>query len=151
PDTRCAATGVVTMAEFESALFDGGLLACSGLAWQAGFADRRPFVLPGDRPVWGRDRPLHVEHQRLAFTFDLPRGVVHGIATTTFRPRNDGLREAVFDAIELDIQSVTDDRGRALRYSTGDGKLRIDLGRARLASQAITTVTTYSCTPRRGL
>ena len=33
----------------------------------------------------------------------------------------------------------------------GDGKLRIDLGRARKSDQDVTTIVTYSCTPRRGL
>jgi aminopeptidase N len=101
--------------------------------------------------VWGRDRPLRLEHVRLEFAFDIPRRTVRGVATTTFRPRVDGVREAVFDAIELDVQSVVDGEGRALPFTTGDGKLRIDLGRARPANRSITTVVTYSCRPRRGL
>ncbi len=139
------------MPEFETGLFDGGLLACGALTTHAGLADRRPFNIPGDKPVWGRDRPLTVDHQRLEFAFNIPRGLVRGKATTTFRPRNDGLREAVFDAIELDVASVTDAAGRALKFTAGDGKLRVDLARARSASTAITIVVTYSCTPRRGL
>ena len=135
----------------ETALYDGGLLACGALALHGGFADRRPFALAGDRPVWGRDRPLHVSHQRLEFNFDLPRGEVRGVTTTTFHPRVGGLREATFDAIELDIESVTDERSAALPFTTGDGKLRIDLGSARPADHAITIVVTYSCHPRRGL
>jgi aminopeptidase N len=140
-----------TMPEYESGLYDGGLLACGGLTVQTQLADRRPFTLPGDKPVWGRDRPLQVDHQRIELSFDIPRGLLRGVTTTTFRPRADGLREAVFDAIELDIQEVTDGQGRALPFTTGDSKLRIDLGRPRAASQAITTVVMYSCTPRRGL
>ncbi|MFA7296886.1 MAG: M1 family aminopeptidase [Dehalococcoidia bacterium] len=135
----------------EHELFDGGLLACTGLNQHLALADRRPFAIAGDKPVWGRDRPIHVEHQRLAFTFDIPRGVVHGVATTTLRPRAEGVREAVLDAVDLQVESVTDEAGKALRFTNGDGKLRIDLGRARPSTQSVTVVVTYSCTPRRGL
>ncbi len=135
----------------ERELFDLETIACAGISLGAGLGDRKPFAQPGDRPVWGRDRPIAVEHLRLEFDFDLRRRVVNGVATTTFRPRNDGLREAVFDAIELDIESVTDGEGRDLRFSIGDGTLRIDLGRPRPASRSITTVVRYSCRPRRGL
>ena len=126
-------------------------LACAGMALQAALADRKPFALPGDTAVWGRDRPIDVEHLRLEFGFDLEQRRVDGIVTTTFRPRNDGLREAVFDAIELDIESVTDADGRTLPFSTGNGKLRVDLGRPRSSRRSITTVVRYSCRPRRGL
>jgi aminopeptidase N len=140
------------MPEYETGLHDGGLLACGGLTVQTQLAaDRRPFTLPGDKPVWGRDRPLKVDHQRIELSFDIPRGLVRGTTTTTFRPRADGLREAVFDAIELNIESVTDARGRELPFTAGEGKLRVDLGRARTADQEITIAVTYSCTPRRGL
>ncbi len=139
------------MPESDRELFDLESLRCAGVALEAGVADRKPFALPGDEPVWGRDRPIAIEHQRLEFDFDLRRRRVNGVATTTFRPRNDGLREAVFDAIELDVESVTDGNGRALPFTTGDGKLRIDLGRARSSRRSITTVVRYSCRPRRGL
>ena len=123
----------------------------SALELQALHEERRPFSLPGDRPVWGRDRPIKVAHLKLELGFDIPRRAVHGIATTTFRPRVDGLREVAFDAIELEVESVTDDGGRALPFTLAEGKLRIDLGRARSSRRAITTVVTYSCRPRRGL
>src|SRR6266581_239474 len=101
----------------EAERYDGGLLACGGSAQHMGLADRRAFVLPGDRPVWGRDRPLILEHLRLEFSFDIPKRAVRGVASTTFNPRVGGLREAVFDAIELDIESVTDAEGRAYPFT----------------------------------
>ncbi len=125
--------------------------ACHGLSAGGAAADRAPFTLPGDRPTWGRDRPYRVEHLRLELSFDLRRRSLSGVATTTFHPRVDGLREAVFDAIDLDVESVTDDRGRALPFVSTDRALRIDLGRARPSSRPITTVVTYRATPRRGL
>ena len=127
--------------------------ACHGLdaGWAAALADRAPFALPGDQAVWGRDRPFRVEHLRLELTVDPAAKAVHGVATTTIRPRHDGMREAVFDAIDLDVASVTDEAGRALKFEVGDRTLRIDLGRARPASRTITTAVTYSAHPRRGL
>ncbi len=112
---------------------------------------RHPFTLPGDRPVWGRDRPFAVEHIALEFSFNLARGELSGVATTTFRPRVDGLREAIFDAIELDVESVTDASGRALHFTVGDRTLRVDLGRPRSSRRRITTVVRYTARPRRGL
>ena len=137
------------MTEVETTIIEGA--ECGGLSLHGGLADRRAFALPGDAPVWGRDRPIKIDHLRLEFSFDIPKGLVHGKTTTTFHPRLDGLREAEFDAIELDIASVTDERGRALKFVADGGKLRIDLGRARSAGQLLTTVVTYSCRPRRGL
>ncbi len=139
------------MTETAGELFGLESLRCAGVALGAGAADRKPFALPGDRPVWGRDRPIEVQHLRLEFEFDLRRRRLSGVATTTFRPRNDGLREAVFDAIELEVESVSDGNGRALTFSVGDGKLSIDLGRGRSSRRSITTVVRYSCRPRRGL
>ena len=135
--------------ELES--YHGGLIACGGSTGAIALADRRPFALPGDRAVWGRDRPLVIEHLRLEFAFDLQHREVRGVTTTTFHPRVGGLREAVFDAIELDIEAVTDADGHALPFTASDGKLRIDLGRARPAGRSITTVVRYACRPRRGL
>ncbi|MSP21456.1 MAG: hypothetical protein EXR66_00255 [Dehalococcoidia bacterium] len=127
-------------------------LACLGGGGAAlALAGREPFVLTGDRAVWGRDRPLNIEHVRLEFSFDVARRMLHGVVTTTFRPRMDGLREAVLDAKELTIEAVEDAEGRALPYTCADEALRIDLGRLRSARRSITVVVRYSATPRRGL
>ncbi|TAK77394.1 MAG: hypothetical protein EPO16_05485 [Dehalococcoidia bacterium] len=128
--------------------------ACHGLdaGWgAAAMAAREPFRLIGDRPVWGRDRTFRVGHVRLDLSFDLKRRSVTGTAATTIRPRHDGLREAVFDAVGLEIASVTDGDGNALAWSTGERSLRVNLGRPRRASQPLTIVVSYSATPRRGL
>ena len=139
---------------FGEALF-AELAYCGGYGSAGALNDRKAFPLPGDPRVYGRDRPMRIEHLRLDLTFDLRRHRVHGVATTTFRPRQDGLREAVFDAIELDVASVEerleDGEARPLPFTVGDGELRIDLGRRRRASRSITTVVRYEATPRRGL
>ncbi|MDA0301389.1 MAG: M1 family metallopeptidase, partial [Chloroflexi bacterium] len=129
----------------------GGFEACHGLTQMAAVPGDRAFALPGDEAVWGRDRPFTVEHLRLELEPDVAHRSVRGVATTTFRPRNDGLREAVFDAIDLEVESVTDEAGKAFAFRTGDRTLTIDLGRARPSTRSITTVVTYRATPRRGL
>ncbi len=142
------------MAEREGILLPevscGGLLGAAH-AGAAAAADRHPFALPGDRPVWGRDRPFAVEHIALEFSFDLARREVSGVATTTFRPRTDGLREAVFDARELVVESVTDGSGRELPFRLGERSLHVDLRRPRSSRRRITTVVRYRARPRRGL
>ncbi|MGE3855752.1 MAG: M1 family aminopeptidase [Dehalococcoidia bacterium] len=129
----------------------GGFEACHGLTQMAAAPGDRAFALPGDEAVWGRDRPFIVEHLRIELEPDVQRRSVRGVATTTFRPRNDGLREAVFDAIELNVESVTDEAGKPFAFRTGDRTLTIDLGRARPSTRPITTVVTYTASPRRGL
>ena len=57
----------------------------------------------------------------------------------------------MLDAYELDVESVTDGNGRSLAFTNSDGKLRIDLGRARSSRRSITTVVRYSTRPRRGV
>ena len=135
----------------ERSLVGAEAIGCIGAEYGAALADSHPFALPGDRPVWGRDRPLAIEHVRLELAFDLARGGINGTATTTFRPRVDGLREAVFDAFEMEIESVTDGNGRTLAFTHSDGKLRIDLGRARSSRRSITTAVRYAARPRRGI
>ncbi|MCC6236041.1 MAG: HEAT repeat domain-containing protein [Dehalococcoidia bacterium] len=131
---------------------DAEALAClSGGGLALALAGREAFVLPGDQPVWGRDRPIDVQHVRLELSFDLARRSLAGVCTTTLRPRMDGLREAVFDAKELAIDAVEDETGRALPFTIGEHSLRIDLGRARSARRTLTVVVRYHATPRRGL
>ncbi len=134
------------MSEFE-------LEHCHGLQPSPAAATprHRPFPLPGDAPVWGRDRFFKVEHLKLEFDFDLRNREVHGIATTTFHPRIDELDTAVFDAVDLDVESVTDGEGERLEFAVGDRTLSVHLGGACPADEPITTVVRYRCRPRRGL
>ncbi|MEX2375227.1 MAG: M1 family metallopeptidase, partial [Dehalococcoidia bacterium] len=137
------------MAEFEAV--SESAQVCLGLGGFGAAADRMPFVLTGDRPVWGRNRPLKMEHLRLEFSFDLRRRVVHGLASLTFSPRATSVREAVFDAVALDVASVTDEAGKPLKFTTGERTLAVDLGRARRPGQSTTITVTYTAQPRRGL
>jgi len=112
---------------------------------------RARFELPGDRPVWGRDRPFRVEHLHLELEFDVARREVHGVATTRFHARHDGLAEAVFDANELEVESVTTGDGRRLDFTVRDRELRVALGAPQVVDEPCTLVVRYRCRPRRGL
>ncbi len=127
--------------------------ACHGLGWGelSAAGDRTAFALPGDRPVWGRNRPLKMEHLRLEFSFDLRQRQVKGLATLTFSPRATPVREAVFDAFDLDVTAVTDEGGKPLKFTAGDRTLQVDLGRQRKPGQSTTVSVAYTATPRRGL
>jgi len=126
---------------------------CHGLGWVEGMsaADRVAFALPGDRPVWGRNRPLKMEHLRLELSFDLKKRQVKGLASLTFSPRATNVREAIFDAFDLDVTAVTDEAGKPLKFTNGDRTLQVDLGRARKPGQSTTVTVAYTATPRRGL
>jgi len=141
----------------EIGLITSGGELCHGLGdWTStgeatAAADRVAFALPGDRPVWGRNRPLKMEHLRLEFSFDLKKRQVKGLASLTFSPRATTVREAIFDAFDLDVSAVTDEAGKPLKFSAGDRTLQVDLGRARKPGQSTTVTVAYTATPRRGL
>lgn len=139
------------MSELE--LIASGAGWCHGIGWAGagGASERTAFALPGDRPVWGRNRPLKMEHLRLEFSFDLKKRQVKGLATLTFSPRATSVREAVLDAFDLDVTAVLDEAGKPLKFTPGDRTLQVDLGRARKPGQSTTVTVAYTATPRRGL
>src|SRR5690554_3439486 len=128
------------MTEFELSMSGGEW--CHGLGsfslGSAGAGDRAAFALPGDRPVWGRNRPLKMEHLRLEFSFDLKKRQLKGLASLTFSPRATPVREAIFDAFDLDVSAVTDEGGKPLKFTAGDRTLQVDLGRAKKPGQSTT-------------
>ncbi len=137
----------------EIGLIASGSESCHGLGWGEASAagERITFALPGDRPVWGRNRPLKMEHLRLEFSFDLKKRQVKGLASLTFSPRATTVREAVFDAFNLDVTAVMDEAGKPLKFASGDRTLQVDLGRSRKPGQSTTVAVAYTATPRRGL
>ena len=139
--------GELSILELALAEACGGSAAGLGL----GLAAREDFALPGDKRVYGRDRALKIDHIRLELDFNYRQRSLAGSATITFEPRSEALREAVLDAYELDVESVTDDGGKALPFVNTGRELRIDLGRARPAGRPVTVAVRYSTKPRRGV
>ncbi|MCH8994235.1 MAG: HEAT repeat domain-containing protein [Chloroflexi bacterium] len=126
---------------------------CGGVFGAAlGGQAQRPFTMPGDTPHYARDRVVDVRHIKLEIEIDPERKRIDGVVRTTFTPINDGVRHVEFDAVELEISSVTIAGRRTKPEYTYDGnRLRIDLGARRKAGERITTVVSYSASPRRGL
>lgn len=111
-----------------------------------------PHSLPGDRPVYAPDRSADIRHIALEFDeFDLQAKSFRGVCMTTLAPIMDGAREVVFDAVELQIESVTNADGAPLAHSYDGARLRITLPGELAAGAEVTTVVRYHATPRRGL
>ena len=81
---------------------------CGGVFGAAfGGQAQRPFTMPGDTPHYARDRVVDVRHIKLEIEIDPERKRIDGVVRTTFAPINDGVRHVEFDAVELEISSVT--------------------------------------------
>ena len=86
-----------------------------------------PHALPGDRPVWSRDRPVDVKPSKIDIKLDLPAKSIAGTVTHTVAPLNDGTRYVEFDAIDMSLSAVTVAKKPAL-FDYGGAKLREDIG-----------------------
>lgn len=113
---------------------------------------QRPFALPGDKPHYARDRLVDVQHIKLEIAIDPDAKRIEGTAHTTFAPINDGVTHVEFDAVEMEIEDVRiRGAGGRARFSYDGARLRIELGRRRMAGESIVTSVRYAAHPRRGL
>src|SRR5690349_14394546 len=110
----------------------------------------REFVLPGTRARWAPDRPVDVEHYRIAVELFPTERRLRGETTVRARVLAPELRWLQLDAVELEVEAVRE--GGAARTFAHDGRvLRIDLGDARPSGDTVEVVATYAARPRRGL
>jgi aminopeptidase N len=123
---------------------------CSNSRVSTSFDATPPHALPGDRAMWPRDRSVDVRHIKVQVRLDVPAKSISGIATHTIAPLNDGLQWVEFDAIGMEIESVTVAKA-GTRFEYDGAKLRVDLGAARKRGQELTVAITYRATPRLGL
>src|SRR5688572_33432434 len=93
-----------------------------------------PHALPGDQPVWTRDRAVDIKHSKIDVKLDLPEKRVSGIVTHTLAPLNDGTRYVHFDATDTEVSAVSVAE-KAAAYSYNRRKLRFGLGGARKRRQ----------------
>lgn len=110
----------------------------------------RPFPLPGDKPRYAPDRQYALKHLFIDVALDFPGKSVAGRALTTLNPVNDGLTQIVFDAADLQVESVRLG-GKTLDFRSEAAKLFIALPEPAQAGQELTLEIAYSATPRRGL
>ncbi|HEY7374499.1 MAG TPA: M1 family aminopeptidase, partial [Polyangia bacterium] len=110
----------------------------------------RPFAAPGTRTHFVGDRPARLEHVRLDWDLDLAGRRLSGTATLTLTARRDRLAALSFDAVELDVESVTVD-GRAAAFDNDGEKLRVVCSEPVPEGTKLDIAVRYSCRPRRGL
>ena len=96
---------------------------CSGLeeGWRAAQAGR--WTLQDEEPKYAPDRTCDVEHLKLELEVDLPKQSVEARATLTLAAAYGPFDEIVLDAVDLDIRSVKDGKGRALKFTYLDKRL----------------------------
>lgn len=109
-----------------------------------------PHALPGDRPVWPRDRVVDVLHMKVDVRLDVPNKSVSGTVTHTIAPLNDGTAAAEFDAIDMRIEAVTIAKKPA-NFAYNGRTLRVELGGALKKGQEVAVAIQYVAHPRIGL
>jgi aminopeptidase N len=115
------------------------------------YGDTGPgHALPGDAPVWPRDREVDVRHLLLDVRLDVPATSVSGTATHTVRALNDGLRAVTFDGIGLDVSSVTA-AGVPAKWVTDGERITVSLAPPLARGEECTIAIRYSARPRMGL
>ncbi|HMF43731.1 MAG TPA: M1 family aminopeptidase [Polyangia bacterium] len=110
----------------------------------------RPFAAPGTRTHFVGDRPARLEHVRLDWDLDLARKRLQGTATLTLVARREQLTTLTFDAVELDVESVTVD-GRTAEFDNDGETLRVVFPGPPPEGAKVEVAIRYACQPRRGL
>jgi aminopeptidase N len=110
----------------------------------------RPFAPPGTRTNFVGDRPFRLDHARLEWEIDLEARRLAGTATLTVAARRAGLTSVSFDAVDLDVASVTV-AGQPAGFTNDGQTLRVTLPRAPAENAPFEVAARYSCRPRRGL
>jgi aminopeptidase N len=109
-----------------------------------------PHALPGDRPVWPRDRVVDVLHMKIDIKLDVPGKRVSGTVTHSVAPLNDGTRYVEFDAIGMVIPAVTVAKKPA-PFDYDGAKLRVDIGEGRKRGQELAIGVAFEASPRIGM
>ncbi|MBZ0235762.1 MAG: M1 family metallopeptidase [Deltaproteobacteria bacterium] len=110
----------------------------------------REFALPGTRARWAPDRPVAIEHYRIAVAVHPDERRITGETTVRAVVLARELRRLELDAVELEVTAVTE--GPHERRFTHDGRtLAIDLGDVRKTGAHLEVTITYGARPRRGL
>ncbi len=97
------------------------------------------------------DRVADALHLRLEVSFDWERSEVDGRVTHTFRSFEDDLREITLDSVDIDVERVTDGRGRPLEHEVLPEKLVIRLGEPVDRGEEFELSIKYRCRPRFGI
>jgi aminopeptidase N len=85
-----------------------------------GILDRKAFAQKGANPHFAPDTPLLPKHLLLELYFDWEKERVWGNTTYDLKVNGHGVREIVFDAVNLDIEKVMLGRRSLAFENTGD-------------------------------
>jgi aminopeptidase N len=108
--------------------------------------------LPGARAQYGPDRVVRVEHIDLWLRPDFATKTVHGRVTTHVRAIEDGVASLRLDAVDLEIERVTDAAGAELAFEATTFDLTIRLATPLAEGEPFAFVVTYRAVePRRGV
>lgn len=128
----------------------GERLSCGRLALAADEPRTPPHALPGDRPVWPRDRVVDILHVKIEVALDIEARRVRGTVTHTVSTLNDGTRFVPFDAVDMTISSVTVGK-RDAPFEYDGRQLTVDIGEGRKRGQELPIAITYEAAPRIGM
>src|SRR4051812_32855363 len=113
-------------------------------------APAKSHALPGDRPQWPRDRVVDVRHILFDLRLDVPAKSVEGTVTHTVTVINDGLRSIAFDAVEMQVASVTVN-SVPVPFSYDGRQLILAFSEGRKRGDRLNIAIAYRATPRIGL
>ena len=112
--------------------------------------DTPSHALPGDGAVWPRDRGASIKHMKIEVNLDVAAKSVSGTVTHTAVAFNDGLKELVLDAVDMNIVRVQLNPKRG-RFAYDGTQLRVRLPQSVKRGHEFEVAVTYSATPRLGL
>ncbi len=111
-----------------------------------------PFPLPGDRPVYAPDRIADIRHVRIEISeLDMEAGAITATCTLRLAAFAGPLASVAFDAVDLGVSSVVDERGQSLAYDNDGRRLTVRLGRPLEEGRETELSISYRATPHRGL
>ena len=111
-----------------------------------------PVQLAAPPYAWPRSHDYHVEHYRVAITFDWAKKSVAGETTMDIKPFKSGLKEIEVDAGEMNIDSVRLVGGPALKFRyENNEKLFVQLNQQYPSGHDLAITIKYSATPKKGL
>jgi aminopeptidase N len=111
----------------------------------------RSFELPDDYVQYAPDRPADVKHVKLVIALDFEQETISGTVYTTFSTLFDDLKTITFDAVQLHVERVFLEDGKALAFSMNTKKLSVTLDRAYNFGEQFTIAIEYHVKPRTGL
>jgi len=130
------------------------VLLCFQLAGTAAAAPRAGLHLPSGEPRDVRERDIDITKLDGSFRVDMQQGRLAGDLRVTFEPLRDDVTEAVLDAADLNIRSVSmiDEDGQSeLPFKLQERQLVVGLPEGAHAGTPTTVRIRYEAAPNTGL